>query len=716
MRHHSSTPIDLDEVISMHGKPALFLGASRRVNHRRSLLVPRLAAMTILAIALASPTRSLANTLVSEDLGGSPAGGAGLNRNPGSTQDVSPDGRYVVFTSSATDLVTGVTDTNSAADLFLRDRVAGTTAILSVDAAGNALGYNVANALFALVFSPDSRHLLFRTQAANFVAGLADTNNAPDWFVRDLETGSTTCITSNAARTATGNVTSFTADPPVFSPDGGSIAFISLASDLVAGISDGGGRDLFLFDLEAGTTEILSLSLAGEAAGLVVDDRPSFSPDGRYIAFLSMAPDMVAGVTDTNNFTDLFVRDTQTDTTFLVNRGVDDAAALLSRYTWTADGQAIVFTSPGTNLVAGIADTNNGDDVFSWDVDSHVVEILSVDPAGTAAGDKVSRDVSVGPESRYVAFGSASTNLTPESAGGDIKDDLYVRDMLADNTAYVARNDSSSVVVGFVSFSPDGEHLFFKSDATGIVAGLADTNGEADLFRYRLTNGTFEAVTINAAGTATANSQSTSSDDVVVSPDGRYVSFVSDAHDLVDGVTTSSSRDLFVRDLAGGQTRLVTAGLGGEGVGYDQFATRDAEFSPDSAFLVFTNNLLLRSQVTEALNFNFATNLYAFDVAAGVQTLLTTNAAGTAPANGGLSGPFETGVEPFSFIVNPAGGSVFFVATFTDMVAGVSDPSATPDLFEATLPVPEPAAGVGEAVAVLCLGFVVARRRCEASR
>ena len=318
------------------------------------------------------------------------------------------------------------------------------------------------------------------------------------------------------------------------------------------------------------------------------------------------------------------------------------------------------------------------------------IEILSVDPTGTAAGDKVSRDVSVGPDSRHVAFGSTSTNLTPQSAGGDIKDDLYVRDMLADTTAYVARNDSSSVRVGFVRFSPDGEHLFFKSDATDVVDGLADTNGEADLFRYRLTNGVFEAVTVNAAGTATASTQGTSSDDVVVSPDGRYVSFVSDADDLVDGFTTSSTRDLFVRDLAGGQTRLVTAGLGGGGVGYDQGATRDAEFSPDSAFLVFTDNALLGSQVTEALNFNFATNLYAFDVAAGVQTLLTTDAAGTAPANGGLADRSSraSSRSPSSSI--PPGGSVFFVATFTDMVDGVTDASATPDSFLAPLPTPGP--------------------------
>ena len=99
---------------------------------------------------------------------------------------MSPDGRFAIFTSTASDLVAGVTDTNSGADVFLRDIQAGTTAILSVDADGNALGTLANTALSAFVFSPDSTRLLFRTQAANIVAGLADTNNAPDWFVREL--------------------------------------------------------------------------------------------------------------------------------------------------------------------------------------------------------------------------------------------------------------------------------------------------------------------------------------------------------------------------------------------------------------------------------------------------------------------------------------------------------------------------------------------------
>jgi hypothetical protein len=133
---------------------------------------------------------------------------------------------------------------------------------------------------------------------------------------------------------------------------------------------------------------------------------------------------------------------------------------------------------------------------------------------------------------------------------------------------------------------------------------------------------------------------------------------------------------------------LVSAGLGGEGVGYDQGATRDAEFSPDSGFLVFTDNALLASPVTTAFTQNFSTNLYAFDVVARRQNLLSINAAGTAPANAFTGTTIESGVEPFSFVVNPAGGAVVFLSTHTDMVAGVTDTPHTLDVFLGMLPAP----------------------------
>jgi Tol biopolymer transport system component len=648
---------------------------------------------------LAGPTarQALATTLLSPDTTGAAAGGVVFNINPGSPDDVSPDGRFIVFTSTANDLVAGVSDTNGVADVFLRDVQAGTTAILSVDASGNAIGSAGNTFLSGFVFSPDSTRLIFRTQATGIIAGLADTNNAPDWFVRDLLAGTTSCVTVNAAGTSTGNVTSFTLEPPVFSPDGSLLAFISLAGDLVAGVTDPAGRDLFLRDLEAETTSLISVATNGNAAGSTTDDPAQFSPDGRYLAFLSLAPNLVDGVSDTNNFTDLFVRDLQTDTTVLVTRTVDDQAATFSSaYEWALDGHAILFASNGTNLVAGVTDTNFLDDLFVWKTDTHEISLVSGSPDGTAAGDKASRSFGVSPNSRFVAFASASTNLTPESAGGDVKADLYVRDLQTDTTTYVARNATSSVVFGLARFSPDQMHLLFASSANDVVPGIADTNGQPDLFLYDLQGGDTSVVTINAQGTATGNTTGTSIDDVVLSPNGRYVSFVSAATDLVANFTTTSTRDLFVRDLVAGVTSLVTVFISGGGAGYDQGATRDAEFSPNSRFLVFTTNSFLATPVTTAFNFNFATNLYAYDVVDQALHLLTTNAAGTAPANAG--GPFEGGVEPFSFIANPAGGSVFFLSTFTDMVAGVTDTAHTLDLFLAPLPAVEPPEECGDPV------------------
>ena len=319
-----------------------------------------------LLVATLSTTPALsATSLISVDLGGAAAGGAGLNRNPGSPADISPDGRFVLFTSTAADLVSGVSDTNSAADLFVRDRVAGTTAIVSVSAGKQALG---ASALGGLAFSPDSKRLVFRTQANNVVAGLTDSNNSPDWFVRELLTGVTSCVTVNAAGTATGNLTSFTQEPPVFSPDGTRLAFVSIAGNLVDGVTDQGGRDIFVRNLESGVTSLVSVRTDGAASGLSVDDPPQFSPDGRFLAFLDMSPSLVAGVTDNNNFTDLFVRDLQTSSTRLVTRGAANQAVMFSsEYVWTPDGSTIVFSTSGTNVVAGIADTNNGVDVFAWD-------------------------------------------------------------------------------------------------------------------------------------------------------------------------------------------------------------------------------------------------------------------------------------------------------------------------------------------------------------
>ncbi len=674
--------------IGFVGSGTAFPDSSARRRPRPRLARTSIAGAAAVAVAVGIASHAAATELLSEDVGGLASGGAGFNRNPGSPMDISPDGRFVVFTSTAADLIAGVTDTNAAADVFLRDLALDTTAILSVTADGTALGTTGNNAIRDLVFSPDSKHLLFRTQATGIVDGLADTNSAPDWFVRDLVAGTTECISVNAMGTATGNSTSASSHLAVFSPDGSAVAFSSLAGDLVFGLEDLSGRDLFLRVLEEQTTILVSAAVLGAPVGGVSDDAPRFSPDGRYLAFVTVSSGIDPDATDTNSATDIYVRDLATATSDLVSRTPEpDVAATgaAAPSEWAADGHAILFASAGTGLVPGVADTNGGNDLFLWHLESLTVEIVSVDAAGTSSGNKISRSFGMDPGSRFVAFGSASTNLTAESAGGDVKDDLYVRDTLTGATTYVARNETASVFFALVKFSPDAVHLLFETDQSDTVDGLSDTNGQTDLFSYDLLTGDIDPVTVNFSGTATANNAGTSDDDVVLSPNGRYLSFVSDATDLVPDFERVSTRDLYVRDLVGGVTTLVTEGLDGKAFGYDQAATRDAEFTPDSRFLVLTTRSALKDQVTTPFNFNFSNNLYAYDVELHERTLMSVNAAGTAPAGAGVV-PFELGVEPFSFLVNPDGRSVVFLSTAADMVAGTADVAQTMDFFQGNLP------------------------------
>jgi hypothetical protein len=178
---------------------------------------------------------------------------------------------------------------------------------------------------------------------------------------------------------------------------------------------------------------------------------------------------------------------------------------------------------------------------------------------------------------------------------------------------------------------------------------------------------------------------------------------VSDAGNLTPGKTTAANRDLFVRDIVAGTTTLVTAGPSNTDAGYDQGATKDAEFTADNRFLLYTDNGFIATAVTTPFNFNFEYNLYAFDLVNKTQYILSVNAAGTAPAAGRA--------EPFTFAQDPAGGKVLFASTAPDMVSGITDVTAgtpaTQDIFITTLPTGNQGGGVAQA-AVSGKGIAIA--------
>jgi Tol biopolymer transport system component len=221
---------------------------------------------------------------------------------------LSADGRFVAFHSYASDLVTN--DANGQLDVFVRDLRTGATALVSVNRFGTASGNGSAGGPGGgPAISADGRLVAFTSHASDLVAN--DTNGQPDAFVRDLEKGTTTLVSLNRFGTNGGNGAS---GDPRLSADGRFVAFRSSASDLVDENDTNrlGGNDVFVRDLQTGTTTLVSVNRAGTDSG----NDPSgnsggfaMSTDGRFVAFTSNATDLVA--TDTNGREDVFVRPVQ---------------------------------------------------------------------------------------------------------------------------------------------------------------------------------------------------------------------------------------------------------------------------------------------------------------------------------------------------------------------------------------------------------------------
>jgi hypothetical protein len=205
---------------------------------------------------------------------------------------ISADGRAISFDSAAPDLVSG--DTNGTADVFVRDRAAGTTVRVSVAPDGaQSNGWS-----FYSSISANGNAVAFYSEASNLASG--DTNAAGDVFVRDLAAAKTERV-SVATGGAQGDLAS---GWPSISADGSVVAFDSAATNLDANDLNR-SWDVFVRDRARGTTVRASVSSRG-IMGLLDSVLPAISADGRSVAFTSEAPNL-AGV-DLNATGDVFSR------------------------------------------------------------------------------------------------------------------------------------------------------------------------------------------------------------------------------------------------------------------------------------------------------------------------------------------------------------------------------------------------------------------------
>src|SRR5262245_17300231 len=392
--------------------------------------------------------------------------------------------------------------------------------------------------------SGDGRFVTFQSRADN----LSDEDNDAviNVYVRDLEAATTTLVSrASGPSEPAANGDSVRAK---ISADGRFVVFQSSATNLSANDVNG-GTDVFVRDLDAGTTTLASrVSGPAGAPRDGASNEPSVSSDGRFVAFESDALNLSS---EDAAFVDVFVRDLQTNTTTLVTRAsagaADGPAADAPSFhpSISADGRYVAFQSGARNLSDDDLDATG--DVFVRDLQARTTTLVSraSDAAGGAAADQSAMSPSISGDGRVVAFASDAANLDENNLNVT---DIFVRDMNAGTTSLASRasgpagtpSDGTSVSP---SISANGRFIAFQSEANTLSD--ASVPGEHIYVRDRLANLT--ALVSRASGPAGAAADGASSDPAL-SGDGRMIAFDSIAKNL-SSEDSDAFDDVFARDM-----------------------------------------------------------------------------------------------------------------------------------------------------------------------
>ena len=416
----------------------------------------------ILASLLACPAAAQVTQRVSVN-------SSGVQQNHGcGSSSISPDGRFIAFASTGSNL--DPVDTDQGTDVFVRDRVLGTTECVSLSSSG---GHAFTGGDYPSI-SADGRMVVFRSQGR---LTPNDQNFDFDIYVRDRLLGTTVCVSVDMNGFAAG------ANGGTISSDGRYAGFWSDASTIVPGDTNHVG-DVFVRDLLNGVTTRVSVSWTGAEADNA-SDSPCISRDGRCVAFASYATNLVSGSTLNRN---IFLYDLQTGTIDWISRTWTGGQANGNSYMpfVTEDGRFVAFSSEASNLVPG--DGNGTVDAFLFDRQTGILERTSLTGSGTETnGASLAGPVSE--DGRFSVFESDGDTLVPDDKNGDR--DIFVKDRRTGATERVSvgfdgvEGDRLST---YPSMTSDGRLIVFTSLADNLVPG--DRNSFTDIFLRDRTGGT----------------------------------------------------------------------------------------------------------------------------------------------------------------------------------------------------------------------------------
>lgn len=381
-------------------------------------------------------------------------------------------------------------------------------------------------AALVVSISADGRYVAFDSYARN----LGDTEvRGENIYVRDTLMGQTTLV-SIASDGSPANDTSFR---PAISADGRYVAFISLATNLVSNDTNN-VADVFVHDQQTGQTTRVSVVSDGTQANGASGSRGliSISGDGRYVAFSSTANNLVNN--DTNNREDAFLHDRNIGQTKRISVGMsgqgnNDSAP----FSISADGQYVTLQSAASNLISG--DNNYRWDDFVYDALSDSLILVSAAIGGTsttAQGNSMLPLISA--NGRYVAFQSYATNLV-SGGGTGIYNDIFIYDMQGHTNIRAVSQADFSGDFWLGGISSDGSVVFSARRPEEIASQVRVRDQANTITNVSVAN---DGALANFGGIVVGSP---------VSPDGRYVAFVSDATNLVSN-DTNGFTDVFLRD------------------------------------------------------------------------------------------------------------------------------------------------------------------------
>jgi Tol biopolymer transport system component len=617
---------------------------------------------------------------------------------------LSSDGRYVVFVSAANDL-TPNTNGQYCLNVYLRDRSLNATYLIS--SSTNGRGGNADSVLGQV--SANGRYVVFQSDASDLVAG--DTNSATDIFLRDTYTGTTRLISV----AANGGFANGASTDPVMTPDGTCVAFISAATNLVAGDTNG-IPDVFVRDLITQTTWLMSVNARPPVSNTnPVVATPVITPDGRFVAFFSSATNLVSAAPATSP-AEVYVRDRMTGKTIWTST---NAASILSATLGMSgkpayhprlsdDGRYVTFkagaTAPtgaavilrydtvtattavvNTNGLGGAVDLDDGygpemtpdgrylalvqhegalsssnSSVHVWDAQGAVDTLVSDNGSGVPT-NTFSRAPVISTNGQFVAFLSNATNLTGDAVSNGFH--IFLRNLQA-ATTQLADVDTNGVgstdnELTSLSLSADGRYVAFNSP-DGRLVNL-DKNHADDVFVRDTVGAATEMISQRNASVIpqAADALSTLSP-VSVSADGRWAVFASAADDLVLD-DTNRQPDAFARDLVNGTNMLASVGNdGGPALGG---GSGNAAISADGRYVVFISGAT--NLVTGPVNTNG--NVFRRDLQSGTTVLVSVGTDGVSPGNNDAS----------DFVMSRDGRYIAFISRANNLISGIPTTATT---------------------------------------